>query len=47
MILRSDHFFLYNENLAIVEGFYVGFADEQRTNKKISEECPCVKGSLV
>ena len=26
--------FLYNENPAIVAGFYVGYADEQKANKK-------------
>ena len=29
--------FLYNENPTIVAGFYKGFADEQKTNKKSAE----------
>jgi len=37
--------FLYHENPAIVAGFLVGYADKQK--QKVSEECPCVKGSLV
>ena len=42
--------FLYNENPAIVAGFYKGFADEQKTNKKSAEnvlmsKAPLCKGS--
>jgi len=43
----TQRLFLYNENPAIVAGFHVGFADEKKTNKKVSAECSCGKGSLV
>ena len=43
--------FLSNENPAIVAGFYKGFADEQKTNKRSAENVlmsrlPCVKGAV-
>ncbi len=42
---------LYSENPVIVAGFYVGFADEQKTNKKSAKnvlvsKAPLCKGRL-
>jgi len=43
-------FTLYNENPAIVAGLYIGYADEQKANKKSEQDvlmskAPLCKGS--
>ena len=47
--LRRD-FYYVNENHAIVAGFHVGFADEQKTKSQrrmfLWQRLPCVKGAV-
>ena len=50
MPMHLPRSFLYNENPAIVAGFYVGYADGQKTNKKSAHnvlvpKAPLCKGS--
>jgi hypothetical protein len=42
---------LYHENPAIVAGFYIGYADEEKTNKESAQrvlvsKVPCVKEAV-